>query len=67
MDLCFILERIDCDTLDSQLKNYAFELFKQGAAYETSLDQERALIKYQCALFVIEELMRELCHSLKSS
>lgn len=46
---------------------YMFAMLKEGAIAESLFDYQKAFDKYTGALFLVEELSRELCNSLKFS
>ena len=54
-------------TSSEDLVTYALNLSKEAAVNESLRDYALANSKYKCALFVMEEVTRELYHSLKFS
>jgi len=53
--------------LGKNLKSAVLDLCEEGGNYEILLDYKMAKEKYQAASFIIEELIREMSHSLNFS
>lgn len=67
LDFCYRIDAIQLNNLGKNLKSAVLDLCEEGGNYEILLDYKMAKEKYQAASFIIEELIREMSHSLNFS
>ena len=67
LDFAYAIQDIDMHNLTKDIMNFAFELCKDGGIAESLFDYDVACNKYSNALFVLEELEKELYHTLRFS
>lgn len=67
LEYSFALDELSFDSLSDELLHFALDLLKRGALQESLGNKREALLKYHHGSFVLDELNRELYHSLKFS
>lgn len=67
LDFSYTISDIDMHNLSKDIMNFALELSKDGGLSESLYDYEIACNKYHNALFILDELQRELYHTLRFS